>query len=375
MRTTRGWVVLSLSTGVLLGACGRTSLPIGRGGATSSATSTGGTGGAGGNGSGGVGGVTTATSTATTSASTTGAVSSSATTGAGGGPVCTPEICDGKDNNCDGVIDEGCLCVPGSNATCYSGPPGTLGVGVCKPGQHTCNADGLGFGPCLGEVTPGPEICNGLDDNCDNGLLDEGCVVSGCSDGTREGFLDAVAYPKIAGCSGGFSVPGLVGALALTCAHVAGNSGANPSGTGCSAADLCAPGFHVCSSAADVQASSPTGCVGAAASPGLFFATGQSSTGCNLCALGNGVSPAVCNGCSCAPDCKQTALTTNDLFGCGSLGTSLSSCSVLDRASNNFCDALGPPWNCEVPGSGGCDEAAVVTKSASAGGGVLCCAD
>ncbi len=46
-----------------------------------------------------------------------------------------------------------------------------------------CDANGLGFGPCTGEVTPSPEICNGLDDDCDNGLLDEGCVVSGSSDG------------------------------------------------------------------------------------------------------------------------------------------------------------------------------------------------
>jgi hypothetical protein len=50
-------------------------------------------------------------------------------------------------------------------------------------------------------------------------------------------------------------------------------------------------------------------------------------------------------------------------------------CGGLDRASNNFCDALGAPWNCQAPGSAGCDEASVVTKSASPGGGVLCCAD
>ena len=31
---------------------------------------------------------------------------------------------------------------------------------------------------------------------------------SGCSDGTREGFVNATQFPNIAGCSGGWSVAG-----------------------------------------------------------------------------------------------------------------------------------------------------------------------
>lgn len=357
-------MVISLSTGLFLVACGRSSLSVGVG-------ATSGSGGAGGTENvGGAGGVGVTAVSAVVSAS-----SVASTTGIGGGPFCTPtpEVCDGLDNDCNGEVDEGCLCMPGSGALCYSGPPETLNVGVCHEGKHVCNPDGLGYGSCMGEVTPGPEVCNGLDDNCDNGLTDEGCTVSGCSDGTREGFTDAAAYPEIAGCSGGFSQPGLLVGLKPMCGFTAGNSGPNPSGNGCSAADLCAPGFHVCHGPNDVKNHSPTGCDNAAPTGGLFFATRQSGTGCGICALGNSMNPNVCNGMSCAPNCKQTPLTANDLFGCGSLGQDSQGCGVLDRTSSNLCSALGPPWSC---GNGsGFDEANLVTKSGSDGGGVLCCAD
>ena len=51
---------------------------------------------------------------------------------------------------------------------------------------------------------------------------------AGCSDGTREGFTDVAKFPRIAGCSGGFSVPGVLVTLAPACARIAGNSSPNP---------------------------------------------------------------------------------------------------------------------------------------------------
>ena len=68
------------------------------------------------------------------------------------------------------------VCSDGSYMPCYTGPAGTLDVGHCKAGKSSCKPDRTGFGPCVGEITPVPEVfCpgNGLDDDCD-GLTDEG---------------------------------------------------------------------------------------------------------------------------------------------------------------------------------------------------------
>ncbi|WP_437644088.1 hypothetical protein [Sorangium sp. So ce362] len=59
-------------------------------------------------------------------------------------------------------------CTPGSVVACYTGPAGTAGVGRCAPGTQACRADGLGHGPCTGEVTPAAELCaTPVDESCD----------------------------------------------------------------------------------------------------------------------------------------------------------------------------------------------------------------
>ena len=71
------------------------------------------------------------------------------------------EVCDGRDNDCDGQTD---------HWTRYSGPDDTEGVGDCHAGVTTCTDDQ----PTVVEAerVPSPEICNGVDDDC-NGEIDD----------------------------------------------------------------------------------------------------------------------------------------------------------------------------------------------------------
>lgn len=140
------------------------------------------------------------------------------------------EICDGNDNDCNGAVDD----VP--PVPCYDGPPGTEGIGLCKGGTKTCGAcegqilpspevcdgndnncngviddvpnvdnDGdnhpiwkivcVTIDDCRDDdpgIYPGaPEICDGKDNDC-NWFTDEGCNCKGsdkvcCNDNVKVG--------------------------------------------------------------------------------------------------------------------------------------------------------------------------------------------
>lgn len=63
-------------------------------------------------------------------------------------------------------------CADGQSQPCYEGfPAESQNLGVCKPGLQTCE-NGM-WGACVGQVTPGLESCNNLDENC-NGVIDDG---------------------------------------------------------------------------------------------------------------------------------------------------------------------------------------------------------
>lgn len=94
-------------------------------------------------------------------------------TDADDGNPCTADRCNGSSAEYALQVD-----VP-----CYSGPPGTIGVGVCVGGIQQCDAGGKAVGTCVGETLPadldGCDVRDGIDDDCD-GTADEDCH---CGDG------------------------------------------------------------------------------------------------------------------------------------------------------------------------------------------------
>ncbi|PCC75085.1 Putative metal-binding motif-containing protein [Nannocystis exedens] len=81
-------------------------------------------------------------------------------------PAIKAEVCDGIDNDCDDKIDED---VPGTGVACQTGK-----VGVCAPGVMQCLG---GRVQCVANVQPSQEICNNLDDDCNN-VVDDRCLTA-----------------------------------------------------------------------------------------------------------------------------------------------------------------------------------------------------
>jgi hypothetical protein len=84
------------------------------------------------------------------------------------------EMCNGLDDDCNGVVDDGLSLTEPLYPPDLGLPIGAAcGTGDCAGGTVICSGDGTGA-VCSTDLNRTPEVCNGLDNDCD-GVVDDGC--------------------------------------------------------------------------------------------------------------------------------------------------------------------------------------------------------
>jgi hypothetical protein len=252
------------------------------------------------------------------------------------------EVCDGAlDDDCDGVVDNGCSCVNGSTQGCYTGSAATQNVGVCQAGTQTC---ALGhWGACVGQVTPGVESCNGVDDDCD-GSVDEGLGSTICGVGACQVMVQNCAAGQVQSCVPGAPSAEVCNGVDDDCnGQVDEGLGTISCGSGACAVTVpaCAGGApNVCNPSASngVACNDGHDCTGNdACSAGACV--GQNLPASTVCRASAGACDAAetCTGAS--PDCPADAKTAAGTVCRASSGA----CDVAETCtgSSNACPADG----------------------------------
>ena len=282
---------------------------------------------------------------------------------------CRPayEDTDGDDaNGCEtrtmpiGACHEDADCASLAHVTAASCKAGNCVIAGCADGYADCDDDSAtgcevnaaqdyyhcgAKGLCTSSDASGADykgIQCSLGEQCIGSACRPVPEIIGCSDGTREGFLDLIRFNNLAACGGAWQIRGIHHNEGPACSRQSGNTGTNRDGVGCNLEDLCAEGWHVCLGRGDVMTRSDYGCNGImdGVNPNepVLFITRTSSTG----------------SLNCDPDTVGVPLNMNDIFGCGNFGcyATGNDCDPLKLSSHNLCSALRNDCGCSKQGDG-----------------------
>jgi hypothetical protein len=120
------------------------------------------------------------------------------------GPV---ELCDvahlGFDDDCNGAVDEGCSCIPGTAQACFRGDPSYYGTPNCFPGVQHCTA-AESWGTCVGGVDA-LDACFSVDLTACHAISSRSFVPVDLADGLGDFGADAQSQSWEIGCPDPFA--------------------------------------------------------------------------------------------------------------------------------------------------------------------------
>lgn len=182
-----------------------------------------------------------------------------------------PELCNGVDNNCNGLADDNAL---GVGVPCDTGL-----LGICADGWTVCSQSNI---ICAANVLPDVrrETCNGRDDDCD-GLIDEG---PDHPEDRNNNTVFGVGFP--CGSPGDACFSGY-----QRCNSETGVLACDQENPAANVPDVCDGVDNNCNGLIDEDANDPEGLLGKACSAGISVCRG---IGTYVCDPNDPLAPPVC---------------------------------------------------------------------------------
>jgi len=242
-----------------------------------------------------------------------------------------PEVCNGLDDDCNGIIDDGVFPGVGDSCLCPGLTQAEVGQGMCRAGRLVCK--GVQGIVCDGCVLPSPEICDGLDNDCD-GVGDNNAMCPtgfGCRDGACALLCRDGEFPCAPGydCIDSYCVPN-------RCKNVTCGSGQKCDLSTGSCVDLC---YKVtCLSG---QTCSAGKCLDCSNSADLACQPGQTCVGrqcvTDLCyGVNCNAATEYCANGTCVPITCSPACAASEQCFAGQCRPSL--CSTVTCSATSYCD-------------------------------------